>query len=271
MIFWICWPRIFCGLNKDPEVEGSSEGGSCPGCLLLLAVADVSPCVKGGPACSALGDSHSLFLRALPQQISLWSRTIHVRLGKGVHTLFLQGTTHFEFLSMPNHLLMSSSLQKDKEACSHVGCFRLSGLRKTFMFMSLNTSRAPAWSLLSVLYTKALQLKFVCIQENNCSSGDCLVTVLRATQIHIASPFHIDVLILKCWWILLTNNTLCPRSLTCPLYNAQQWSVWSCYLHGTNTCPPFFPPKRWGGGARLALSPNVGIIGIFHLTRSQST
>lgn len=72
---------------------------------------------------------------------------------------------------------MSSSLQKDKEACSHVECSRLSGLQKQFVFLSLNVSSSSAWSLLNVLYMKALQLKFVCIQENNHASGDCLVTL----------------------------------------------------------------------------------------------
>lgn len=86
---------------------------------------------------------------------------------------------------------MSSSLQKDKEARSHVEYSRLSELQKTFMSMSLTVNNSPACSLLSVLYMKAWQLKFVCIQENNHGSGDCLVTlpILGATQIHIA-PWH---------------------------------------------------------------------------------
>lgn len=44
-------------------------------------------------------------------------------------------------------------------------CSRLSELQKMFVSMSLNVNNSPACSLLSVLYMKALQLKFVCIQE----------------------------------------------------------------------------------------------------------
>lgn len=69
-------------------------------------------------------------------------------------------------------------------------CSRLSELQKMFVSMSLNVNSSPACSLLSVLYMKALQLKFVCIQENNHGSGDCLVTlpVLGTPQIHKAQP-----------------------------------------------------------------------------------
>lgn len=77
---------------------------------------------------------------------------------------------------------MSSSLQKDED-CSPVVCSRLFELQKMFMFMSLEASSPPACSLLNVLYTKALQLKFVCIQENNVGSGGCILTACshRAT------------------------------------------------------------------------------------------
>jgi hypothetical protein len=163
---------------------------------------------------------------------------------------------------------MSSSLQKDKEVCSHVEYSRLSGLWKTFMFMSLNVSRSPAWSLLNVLYTKALQLKFVCIQENSRGSADCLVTlpVLSATQIHTAQPIsHTHVLILKCWWIFLDQPHPVPShspvlvQCSAVLYVIMP-SPW--YPHP----PTFFFPKRWV----LALSSNVGIIGMFHHIGSQN-
>lgn len=42
-------------------------------------------------------------------------------------------------------------------------CSRLSELQTMFVSMSLNVNNSPACSLLSVLYMKALQLKFVCI------------------------------------------------------------------------------------------------------------
>lgn len=104
VIFWICWSRIFFGLNKDCEVIGTVRARAAHDVCFELGLMCLP--VWKGDQLAWLRKTQTHFSSASSSKyLALSSRTTHVRLGKGVHTLSLQGTPYFEFLSMPNHLL----------------------------------------------------------------------------------------------------------------------------------------------------------------------